>query len=177
MAATPDLISTPPDRHSKAIRFGRLTAQPEGEFVVFLIGMRANQLWRVDRWLPVATAMPRMLKELALQRDYGFLHGEMWFGRTTLMLQYWKSVDALMAYARNRQAAHLPAWADFNRRVGRDGAVGIWHETYVIQPGRTESIYVNMPPFGAGCIAPLRPAVGPLAGARERMAAAPLDPA
>jgi hypothetical protein len=39
----------------------RMTARIDGDFVVFLIGMRINKPWRPGRWLPVASAMPRML--------------------------------------------------------------------------------------------------------------------
>ena len=42
----------------------RMTAEVEGEFVVFLIGMRINAFWKIHKWLPVALAMPRMLREL-----------------------------------------------------------------------------------------------------------------
>jgi hypothetical protein len=42
----------------------RVCAELDGEFVVFLIGMRINRPLRVWRWLPVAAAMPRMLIEL-----------------------------------------------------------------------------------------------------------------
>jgi hypothetical protein len=42
----------------------RVTAEIEGDFVLFLIGMRINKVWRPDKWLPVFLAMPRMLKEL-----------------------------------------------------------------------------------------------------------------
>jgi Monooxygenase af470-like len=55
------------------IRAERLTANIEGDFVVFLIGMRINSPLKVHKWLPVATAMPRMLKELQQQPDLGFL--------------------------------------------------------------------------------------------------------
>ena len=34
------------------------------------------------------------------------LTGEMWFGRTTIMVQYWRSIEQLMAYAKDRQAEH-----------------------------------------------------------------------
>ena len=51
----------------------RLTAQLDGDFVVFLIGMRINHLWKLHKWWPVATAMPRMLKELAQHPEKGFL--------------------------------------------------------------------------------------------------------
>ena len=43
---------------------GRYSATIEGPFVVFLIGMRVNQLWALHKWVPVARAMPPMLKEL-----------------------------------------------------------------------------------------------------------------
>jgi hypothetical protein len=31
---------------------GRYTAEIEGDFVVFLIGMRLNRPWKVHQWLP-----------------------------------------------------------------------------------------------------------------------------
>ena len=43
----------------------RMTAKLDGDFVVFLIGMRVKKWWKFWKWLPVATAMPRMLVELA----------------------------------------------------------------------------------------------------------------
>ena len=147
----------------------RQTAQLDGEFVVFLIGMRFNQPWRVSRWAPVVMAMPRMLRELSQQPELGYLHGESWFGRTSLMLQYWRSMDHLLAYAKARDAQHLPAWAAFNRRVGRDASVGIWHESYLVGPGRYENVYVNMPAFGLGAAGKRLPAVGPLATAQSRL--------
>ena len=41
----------------------RMAAQIEGDFVVFLIGMRINKPWKLHKWLPVFLAMPKMLKE------------------------------------------------------------------------------------------------------------------
>jgi hypothetical protein len=32
----------------------RMTAEVDGEFVVFLIGVRINALWKIHKWLPVA---------------------------------------------------------------------------------------------------------------------------
>lgn len=151
------------------IHADRLTAQIEDPFVVFLIGMRINRPWKVHRWWPVAMAMPRMLRELAAQPQRGMLGAEMWFGRTTIMVQYWRSVEQLMAYAKDRDSAHLPAWRAFNRAVGTNGDVGIWHETYCAAPGTYESIYVNMPAFGLGKAGTLRPAGGALQSAEERL--------
>ena len=128
----------------------RMTGKLEGEFVVFLIGMRVNRWWKPWRWLRVALAMPRMVKELLGQPALGFLGAEQWFGRTTIMVQYWRSMDQLMAYAKSREAQHLPAWRRFNQLVGTSGDVGIWHETYRVHPGDYENVYVNMMPFGLG---------------------------
>ncbi len=110
-----------------------------------------------------------MLGELADKPELGFLNGHAWFGRTIMMVQYWRSTEALLAYARNRDAAHLPAWAAFNKAVGANGDVGIWHETYAIGPGRYETIYANMPAFGVGRIGRLLPATGRWAAAADRL--------
>ena len=51
----------------------RVTAAIEGDFVVFLIGMRINKLWKPWKWVPVFFAMPRMVRELEQSPDSGFL--------------------------------------------------------------------------------------------------------
>jgi hypothetical protein len=147
----------------------RLTAAIDGDFVVFLIGMRLNQPWKVHKWWPVAAAMPRMIGELQRQPELGFLHAEMWFSRTIILVQYWRSMDQLLAYAASKQAAHLPAWKAFNQSVGTDGSVGIWHETYSIANGAYENIYVNMPPFGLGCAGELQAATRRKHAAMDRV--------
>ena len=151
------------------IQRSRLTASLDGEFVVFLIGMRINRPWMLHKWVPVVSAMTRMLRELYRRPELGFLHAESWFGRTTIMLQYWRSTPQLLAYATARDAAHLPAWQAFNRAIGTGGAVGIWHETYVVTPGSYENIYVNMPPFGLGRAGALREARGGRQSAAGRL--------
>ena len=40
----------------------RMTHDFDGDLVVFLIGMRINRLWKIHKWLPIARAMPRMLR-------------------------------------------------------------------------------------------------------------------
>jgi hypothetical protein len=150
------------------IRRERLTAQMDGDFVVFLIGMRINKIWKIHKWFPVVRAMPRMLRELMTTPDSGLLSYEMWFGRTTIMVQYWRSTEQLLAYAANKDAEHLPAWRAFNQSVGTTGDVGIWHETYKISPGSFENVYANMPPFGLGKAGTLYPASGKRSSARDR---------
>lgn len=153
----------------------RLTARKDDGFVVFLIGMRVNAWWKPWRWMPVAAAMPRMLKELATQPELGFLGAESWFARTTLMLSYWKSKEHLMEFASKRSSSHFPAWRAFYAS-GKSGDVGIWHETYDVAPGTYENVYVDMPPFGLGAVVPRVPATGPFARAGSRMGA-PAGPA
>ena len=153
------------------IHSARMTAAVDGDIVLFLIGMRLNQPWAVHKWLPVARAMPRMLRELYQNPGLGFVSHEMWFSRTLILVQYWRSLDQLMAYASAREAEHLPAWQAFNRAVGTDGSVGIWHETYLSKVGAFESVYANMPPFGLGKVGPLVEAKGPYRSASQRLAA------
>jgi Domain of unknown function (DUF4188) len=128
----------------------RMTAQMEEPFCLFLIGMRINRPLKVQKWLPVMMAMPRILQELYRQPELGFVSGHLWFGKTTLAVQYWKSFEALTRYAKQSDRAHLPAWTRFRKNVGNSGDVGIWHETYIISQGQYESIYHNMPVFGLG---------------------------
>jgi hypothetical protein len=151
------------------IRSERLTADLDGDFVVFMIGMRINAPLKVHKWLPVIRAMPRMLVELHRQPELGFIHAEMWFARTTIMVQYWRSMDQLTAYAKLRTAEHLPAWRAFNKSIGTDGSVGIWHETYAATSGSYENVYVNMPAFGLGRAGQLHHASGGRQNATDRL--------
>ena len=115
--------------------------------------------------------MPRMLTELAERPELGLLGGEMWFGRTTLLLQYWRTLEQLLAYAKDPEVSHLPAWKAFNRGLANTGDVGVWHEAYAVSAGNYESIYVNMPPFGLGKAGRLVPATGTLSSAQGRLQA------
>ena len=147
----------------------RLTSTLDGDFVVFLIGMRINTPWKLHRWMPIARSMPRMLAELEAHPEMGMLGGHMWFSRTIILVQYWRSMDQLMAYATNRDAEHLPVWRDFNQTIAKTGDVGVWHETYAISPGSYENVYVNMPPFGLGKVGKRVPATGAMSAARGRL--------
>ena len=82
-------------------------------------------------------------------------------------------MDQLLAYAKDRNATHLPAWQAFNKSVGTDGSVGIWHETYAASPGTYENVYVNMPAFGLGRAGTLHPASGDRKSAAGRLGTRP----
>jgi hypothetical protein len=132
----------------------RMTAElvgdePDGGFVVFLIGMRVNRLWKVHRWLPVALAMGPMLQKLFQHPELGLLGARTLVGlRGPTVVQYWRSTDHLLRFARDTDSPHLEAWRRFNRKIGRNGDVGIWHETYVVRRGAYEALYANMPRYG-----------------------------
>ena len=149
----------------------RMTAQIDDEVVVFLIGMRVNRIWKLHKWLPVARAMPRMLRELSADPDSGFLGFHQWLGNPTLALQYWRSFEHLERYAKDSGRSHRSAWAAFNRTVASNGDVGIWHETYRIRAGDFECIYNNMPLFGLARATRSVPAQGRRESASARMAA------
>ncbi|APJ04341.1 DUF4188 domain-containing protein [Silvanigrella aquatica] len=135
-----------------AINKGKFTAKIEGDFVIFLIGMRINNFLKFHKWMPIASQMPKMINELYKNPDFGFLHHEIWIGgffSKVMVVQYWQSLDQLISYANNKNAQHLPAWASFHKKI-TDHSVGIWHETYLIKEGNYETIYHNMPTFGLG---------------------------
>ncbi|MEO8902941.1 MAG: DUF4188 domain-containing protein [Polyangiaceae bacterium] len=155
----------------------RMTNAAEGEVVVFLIGMRVNRWWRPWQWLRTAMAMPRMLRELGEHPELGMLSSEAWFGRTTVMVSYWKTMAHLLAYAKQRNAEHLPAWRAFNKHIGTNGDVGIWHETYRVPAGSFETVYLNMPAFGLGKATGVREARGAHVSAAGRLGLAEPAPA
>jgi hypothetical protein len=128
---------------------GRYAARTDGEFVVFLIGMRINKLWKPHKWIPVLRAMGPMLAELEAHPEKGMVHYERAFiGSSPAFVQYWRSFEHLADFARNPDDPHLPAWREFNRLVRGSGDVGIWHETYRVAAGACEAVYGNMPRWG-----------------------------
>ena len=141
-----------------AVFTGRYTGTIEGDFVVFLIGMRINKPWKPHRWLPIFVSMPKMLRELEADPDSGFLGAtQALFSTGPTVVQYWRSFEHLERYARDPGASHLPAWRRFNRLVQGSGDVGIWHETYRVRAGEYETIYGNMPRTGLAAVGEHRP--------------------
>lgn len=150
----------------------RMCAEIEGDFVVFLIGMRVNNWWKISKWWPIAMQMPRILKELESNKEIGFLGGiPTGFSNPTVLIQYWRSFDHLDRFARDPEATHFPAWKKFYQLVRKNGEVGIWHETYLVKAGNYETIYNNMPEFGLGKASKLIPASGKHETARGRITA------
>ncbi|MEK3886359.1 DUF4188 domain-containing protein [Bacillus sp. FSL K6-3431] len=154
---------------AKQIYTGRYTTENNDKIVVFLIGMRVNKRLAIHKWLPVFTAMPGMIKELYTNKEaLGFLSMESYFGlRTTVMIQYWRSTEDLLAYAKGKK--HLTAWKNFNHKIGNNDAVGIYHETYELNSGHYESLYGNMPLYGLGKAMKHIPITADYVSARQRL--------
>jgi hypothetical protein len=125
-----------------------MTHQHEGELVVFMLGMTINKWWRVDLWLPTLFAVTPMIDELKDDPDRGMLGFRLVIGsRGPVIIQYWGSLDKLLAYATAKDATHLPRWTKFTRSKGlAKGAVGIWHETFLVD--KAESLYIGTPEMG-----------------------------
>ncbi len=157
---------------------GRFTARTDEPFVVFIIGMRINRPLAVRKWLPTARAMGPMLEELYEHPEKGFLSGEFFFyARGPVVLQYWRSFEDLERFARDPEDPHLPAWQRLNREARDSGAVGIWHETYLVEQRTFEAIYSNMPVFGLAKATEHVRAVGGRETARRRLLRRENEPA
>lgn len=145
----------------------RMTALFDGDFVVFLIGLRLNKPWKIHKWLPAALAMPKMMRELEANPELGLLGQIPGF---KVSVQYWRSFEHLEAYATSKENEHLPAWKSFNQSVGRSrGDVGIWHETYLVRSGEYECVYSGMPQFGLGRVGNHVPIVSSRESASSRL--------
>jgi hypothetical protein len=159
----------------------RVTHAFQGDLVLFLIGMRIHQPWRLDVVGRVFAAMPRMVAELERNRqaaargdaeDLGFLSARYLLdGAHPMLLQYWRSTDHLYRYAADADLRHRPAWKAFYGYAAKaPEAVTIWHETYAVPAGGHESIYGGPARFGLAAIDGVVPIRQRGERARERMA-------
>ncbi len=127
----------------------RTTALIDGEYVVFLVGLHINKVWRPDRWM--STVMAGRTMDQALRKDpaSGMLDSRLVVtGRGPMFIQIWRTFADLERFAHAENELHQRAWKKFYKTVGRSGEVGLWHETYRVAPGAYEAMYVNMPRFG-----------------------------
>lgn len=147
----------------------RMTAEIEGDFVVFLIGARVSKLQLVRSVMDLGgrRGMKHMLDYLVERPEKGLLAYEI--GIPTIV-QYWRSFEHLEAFAKDKDDPHLEVWRRYWRRVGRSERTGIWHETYLVRAGEYEAVYGNMAPHGLGKAGRLVP-VSESSSARARLGA------
>ncbi len=128
---------------------GRYRATSEGDIVVFVLGIRFLSLRALPTALRTFARMPQMLAEIESDPSLGCLGSNVAFvawGAT--ITQYWNSHEQLEDFAREKTGRHLAAWQWFNALGRTSDGVGIWHETYRVAAGASESMYVNMPRVG-----------------------------
>ena len=158
----------------------RVTHAYDGPLALFLIGVRIHQPWKLGVVGQVIRAMPPMIAELERNKAAAAKGGEESLGylgsRSTVhglgttMIQWWRSVDDIYAYANATPLEHRPAWLAFYRAARTDpSAVTIWHETYAVSAA--ESIYAGPAPFGLAAISGTVPVGRRGESAHERIAA------
>ncbi len=149
---------------------GRFTAQTDEPFVVFIIGMRVNKFFAFRKWIATSMAMGPMIRTLYQHPEKGFLGAQTFiFWRGVVTVQYWRSFEDLEKFARDKDDPHLESWRKFNKTIGTDGSVGIFHETFLVDAGKYEALYGNMPVFGLAAATRHMPAVGKRETARRRL--------
>jgi hypothetical protein len=132
------------------------------DLVVIYLGMRINRLRGFLRFFGLG---PQIAKSVKDQPDGLLLHETVWYSpRHGGMRQYWRDYESLEVWTRSEP--HRRWWKDFLRD---SGGTGFWHETYSARGG-IEAIYDDVEkPVGMMMFAPLRPASGPMFGARGRL--------
>lgn len=138
------------DPLTKLVVPGRKTVDIKGDFVVFHIGARAHK--KLDQFFrEMGDAFREMLQELEENPSLGCLGSEQFVGVTGFFIvQYWRSLDQLNAYARSSTNRHASAWAKVMRVVRKSNDYGIWHETFEVKEGNYECIFGACPPMMLG---------------------------
>jgi hypothetical protein len=149
---------------------GRYAAHADAPFVLFLIGVNINKPLRIPQWMPAVSAMLPMISQLRAHPEKGMIDSRTYLSfPTILIVQYWRSFEQLEAFARDPDDLHIPAWKRFYHEVGKTNAVGIFHETYLVNDGQYEAVYANMPRYGLGKAMHHSPATGQRMTARRRL--------
>ncbi len=131
------------------INKGRWTVQIDGDFVVFLIGADLRDPENAGQAGELLMAMIDMLGELEQDPSKGLLGYQVFGAVGGVIVQYWRSFEALESYAKNPDAKHAPVWRAWNRLAKEQiASAGIWHETFEVKAGSYEAIYENMPLTG-----------------------------
>jgi hypothetical protein len=156
------------------VQRGRFTADIDGDFVVFLIGMRFNHPLRIRKWWPVASAMPRMLKVLSQHPNWAASDSSSGLGGQ----QYWSSTGGTSTpWTGSPGTETYRTWSrgGGSTAVRASGDVGIWHETFRIRAGEYEAVYGNMPVFGLAAAARSLPTAQKANTAAARIGASATD--
>jgi hypothetical protein len=152
---------------------GRWTSHVDGDFVVLLLGAHAANPLGGLRIAPVLGRMARTLEELERDPHLGLLGHQRHGGRRGVIVQYWRSLEALERVALDPAGRSADVWrAWFGTGDGDGGQAGYWHEAFRVRAGDYTAAYRDVPAIGllrAGVPAPVG---DPRAGAKQRARAA-----
>ena len=143
---------------------GRWTSHVDGDFVVLLLGVHAGTPLARLQVAPVVARMVRLLERLERDPQQGLLGHQRHGGRRGMVVQYWRSVEALERQALDPAGPQSDVWrAWFGAGDGTGGRPGFWHETFRVRAGDYDASYRDVPAIGllrAGVPAPVtdRPA-------------------
>ncbi|KAL2838980.1 hypothetical protein BJY01DRAFT_219557 [Aspergillus pseudoustus] len=137
---------------------GSFTATPAAEsIVVFHLGARINH--PLGPLAPGAKGLDDRVKKMidAMTADaekYGVLGVSHWIkqeaaaGNEVMYIFYLRDYDALHRFAHDE--IHMDGVVWWTRIVKNHPHIAIFHETYVVQKGQWENIYINSKPTGMG---------------------------
>jgi len=111
--------------------------------IVFLMGIVVHNPYNLLARRFIKHSLDAILNELGKTKPAGFLTHLYIKGNPSLLVLYWKDLDGLLAYARDKSAQHFPAWFAFNDKISRTKAIGIWHEIYHLPAGSYSGTYRN----------------------------------
>ena len=143
-----------PTPYSTDIIRTTFTARFDGDFVVFLIGVRPNGANPFTKYTDeIGKAFESMVKELENDDTLGYMGGDNYVGANSrksaaMMVQYWRSYESLQKWTHTRMGIHMKTVEEYIKKDRVAGTTGIWHETYKVRDGEYEAVYANMPPIG-----------------------------
>jgi|JI10StandDraft_1071094.scaffolds.fasta_scaffold364288_3 hypothetical protein len=136
----------------------KFTTNTDKPLAVFLTGVQCRKITSMWKIPMITNKMIKMQSELKLDKKAGFYHGENFFTMTphftTLFLSYWDSPGSIERFANSKFFSHLESAKDYLKNFLSDTNLGIWHETFVVEPEKVESLYYNMEPFGLSAFQP-----------------------
>lgn len=134
-----------------AIRRGKFIVELDEPVVLFIVSGQVNNWLKIYRWFYIPINFLRMVYWLHRHPESGCLNGHVYlriFPFGMLLLSYWRSWDDLEAFARGKDGTHLASWQRYFRDA--DDSMAIWHETYLVEPGKFEAVYGNIGPYALG---------------------------
>lgn len=148
---------------SGPVRPGKYATPDSAGHAMCMLGIRINKWHRPHHWLPLILALPPLLRALMHDPESGLVGYRLLVGptpREAMLLQYWRGLDDLRAFAVPPGSSHRSAQQrNWSHYAEADAAVGIWHE--IIEPSNWHGVYGNMPPTGLAGTARSRPWLKP----------------